>query len=82
MVALVTISERDLRTLLGIIRDDRSDLPDAGLPVSLLGDLISVVRCDVAAFIGLDSGRQAVSFGQNVPAGESDGDTQAFWAHY
>jgi hypothetical protein len=32
MVAPVTVSEKDLRTLLGIVSDDRSDLPEAGCP--------------------------------------------------
>jgi len=36
VVAPVTVKEKDLRTLLGIVGDDRSDLPAAGLPPSLL----------------------------------------------
>ena len=32
MTAPVTVSERDLRTLLGVVRDDRSDIPAEGLP--------------------------------------------------
>ena len=58
MTAPVTVSGRDLRTLLGIVTDDRGDLPAAGLPDSLLADLMTVVRCDVVAFFGLDSGRE------------------------
>jgi hypothetical protein len=30
MTSPVTVSERDLRTLLGIVGDERSDLPAAG----------------------------------------------------
>ena len=30
MTSPVTVSERDLRTLLGIVSDDRSDLPRPG----------------------------------------------------
>lgn len=39
-------SERDLRTLLGIVRGTRDDLPQAGLPLSLLAELTDHVRCD------------------------------------
>ena len=46
MTAPVTVSERDLRTLLGIVQDTRDDLPDAGLPVSLLTELTGQIRCD------------------------------------
>ena len=40
MVAPVTVKEKDLRTLLGIVGDDRSDLPAAGLPPSLLSECL------------------------------------------
>jgi DNA-binding CsgD family transcriptional regulator len=46
MTAPVTVSERDLRTLLGIVKDTRDDLPEAGLPLSLLAELMGQVRCD------------------------------------
>src|SRR5690349_6222940 len=36
MTSPVTVSERDLRTLLGIVGDHCTDLPAAGLPLSLL----------------------------------------------
>ncbi len=81
MTAPVTVSERDLRTLLGIVTDDRGDLPAAGLPDSLLADLMNVVRCDVVAFFGLDSGREAYWFGQDVPAKDLSG-AQGFWVYY
>ncbi len=47
MTAPVTVSEKDLRTLLGIVREHRTDLPAAGLPESLLIELMGQVRCDV-----------------------------------
>ena len=81
MVAPVAVSERDLRTLLGIVADDRSDDPEAGLPVSLLSDLVTVVRCDQESFFGLDSAQRALWFMQEVPAFEG-GDADVFWAHY
>ncbi len=46
MTAPVTVSEKDLRTLLGIVQDTRDDLPDAGLPMSLLTELTGQIRCD------------------------------------
>jgi len=82
MTAPVRVSERDLRTLLGIVAGDRDDLPAAGLPDSLLSDLMSVVRGDLVAFSGLDSARQAHWFGQDVPAKDLSDRVQGFWAHY
>jgi DNA-binding CsgD family transcriptional regulator len=84
MTAPLTVSELDVRKLLGIISDDRSDLPAAGLPPSLLCDMADVVRCDAVSFSELDSDRQAHGFMQGVPAGdgEQEEDNQAFWAHY
>ena len=56
MVAPVTVSENDLHILLGIVSDDRADLPaEGGLPFSLLADLVGQIRCDIVAFHGLDS---------------------------
>ena len=83
MTVPLKVSELDVRKLLGIISDDRSDLPAAGLPWSLLGDLTGVVRCDAVSFFEQDSGRQEHGFMQAVPAedGEED-DDRVFWVHY
>jgi DNA-binding CsgD family transcriptional regulator len=71
MTAPVTASERDLRTLAGIISDDRTDLPpENGLPPSLLADLMDQIRCDVIGFAGFDSGRQQTWFLQAIPETE------------
>jgi DNA-binding CsgD family transcriptional regulator len=67
MTAAVTVSERDLRTLLGIVSDDRDDLPAAGLPPSLLTELMGQVRCDSVSFFGVGPGRQGFPFMQDVP---------------
>jgi DNA-binding CsgD family transcriptional regulator len=69
MTAPVTVSERDLRTLLGIVKDNRDDLPEAGLPLSLLADLMDQVRCDNVSVMNADyqSDRLAVSFMQEIP---------------
>jgi hypothetical protein len=71
MTAPLMVSELDVRKLLGIISDDRSDLPAAGLPRSLLDDLTDVIRCDAVSFAELDSGRQTHGFIQDAPAGSA-----------
>jgi DNA-binding CsgD family transcriptional regulator len=83
VVAAVTVSEQDLRTLLGIVNDDdRSDLPEVGLPWSLLADLMDQIHCDALAFFAMDSSRKAISFSQDVlPPDGRDGE-RAFWDHY
>ena len=62
MVAPVTVSEKDLHTLLGIVACEREDLPPYGLPLSLLADLIGLIRCDGVNFFGMDTGRQTFWF--------------------
>jgi len=48
-------SDRDLRALAGIVRQDRPDLPGGdGLPPSLLAGLMGQIRCDARS---LDSGQ-------------------------
>jgi hypothetical protein len=69
MMALETVSERDLCTLAGIVSDHRSDLGAYGLPPSLLLELMSQIRCDGIAFDGYDSGRQRTVFLQHHPGG-------------
>ena len=81
MTARVTVSGRDLRTLLGIVSDDGSDLPADGLPLSLLTELAGQIRCERLSFFGLDSSQRELWFGQVLPD-EGDGDDQAFWVHY
>jgi DNA-binding CsgD family transcriptional regulator len=82
MTAPLMVSELDVRTLLGIIGDDRGDPPVSGLPWSLLDDLTGVIRCDAVSFFDLDSGRQGSEFTQDIPAGDGEDDERAFWAHY
>jgi hypothetical protein len=69
MTAPVSVSERDLRILAGIVSDDRPDLPaDGGLPLSLLADLTDQIRCDEVQFCGFDSGRESYWFLHNIGA--------------
>lgn len=85
MTPPVTPSERDLRTLAGMVSDYRADLPPQGLPLSLLNDLGTQIPCDAILFEGLDSQGQGTWFAQalpaddNTPAGEY---AQAHWEHY
>jgi hypothetical protein len=67
MTAPVTASERDLRTLAGIVSDHRDDLPAQGLPPSLLADMKGQVGCDKLLFEGIDSTRRETWFGQAIP---------------
>ena len=85
MTAPVQVSGRDLRALAGIVSEDRRDLPQAGLPPSLLRDLMGQVRCDLLTFSGQDTRREEISYVQGLPAandGDGDDDGQQFWAAY
>ncbi len=81
----VRASEGDLRALAGIIGADRPDVPEAGLPESLLADLMGQIRCDVIAFEGFDSGRQETWFLQSIPGRGgpvADDLDPVHWQHY
>jgi DNA-binding CsgD family transcriptional regulator len=82
MVAPVTVREKDLRTLLGIVGEDRGDLPPYGLPPSLLTDLMGQIRCDQVTLVGLDSREQMILFDQDALPEEGQDDGQAFWDNY
>ena len=86
MSTSVMPTERDLRTLAGIVSDRRSDLGAYGLPLSLLAELMGQIRCDIVAFHGYDSERQQTMFLQHLPGGEDlavEEDYNALhWQHY
>jgi DNA-binding CsgD family transcriptional regulator len=81
-------SDKDLRALAAIVRENRLDLPaEEGLPESLLADLMSQIRCDQVAFAGIDSGRRVCWFWQEDPRVDNGEDLQvaldqAYWKHY
>jgi DNA-binding CsgD family transcriptional regulator len=81
MTVPVTVSERDLVALLGIVTDHRGADPGDGLPLSLLHQLMVQVPSEAVSFFGLDSRQQTIWFGQSVPADDGD-DADVFWAHY
>src|ERR1700748_1253705 len=62
-----TAREQDLRTLVGIVTDERADVAAEGLPLSLLSELADLIRCDQIALFGMDSNRQQLPFIQEVP---------------
>jgi hypothetical protein len=83
MTSPVTVSERDLRTLLGIVSGERGDLPAAGLPLSLLAELKDQVPCDELDFGGHDAGRQVYLFSHAVPPCDVSGfNEQLYWKLY
>jgi DNA-binding CsgD family transcriptional regulator len=84
MVTPISASDRDLRALAGIVSHERSDLPFAGLPFSLLADLAHEIPCDYVLFEGYDTGGHTYWFAQVVPDdGTLDqGLHQAFWGHF
>ena len=75
MTAPVTVSEKDLRTLLGMVQDTRDDLPDAGLPMSLLTELKDQIRCDNLSLLGAEYlvARKAESWEQEIPPTDLSG---------
>jgi hypothetical protein len=73
VVAPVVASDRDLRALAAIVRQDRPDLQDGeGLPPSLLADLMDQIRCDDISLDRGASGRHAYSILQAIPAPSDD----------
>jgi DNA-binding CsgD family transcriptional regulator len=88
MPGLSAVSDLDLRTLAGIVQEERTDVPEQGLPPSLLGDLMGQIRCDDITVAGFDSHRQAWWLAQTASGGEeapdedgSDADL-THWHHY
>jgi DNA-binding CsgD family transcriptional regulator len=88
MTAALTASGRDLRTLAGIVTEDRGEPPAHGLAPSLLRDLAGLIRCDFLSLVGMDTSQQAIWFGQSDPLepGEDWEETEEgiapFWQHY
>jgi len=82
----VRASDQDLRALAAIVSADRPDLPAAGLPESLLIDLMGQIRCDTLSLDSWDSGRQLCWFSQEIPSGAAAIDFEpwdpVFWDNY
>jgi len=88
MATPVMASGHDLSTLAEMVSRDRPDLPEAGLPLSLLRDLMALIPCDGLGFQGFDSRRQESwlfqGFTGDVPDDEDlgAGFEEVYWAHY
>jgi len=59
MSSSISISERDLRTLLAVIDDGRRDAPGPGVPWALLDGLRGLIRCEEVALVELDLSRRS-----------------------
>lgn len=82
MVAMVTVSEQDLRTLLEIVSIERGDCSAAALPPSLLADLMGQIPCDCVTFVGLDSAQMVTWAVQGTPTADFLGNPETFWGGY
>ena len=81
----VRASDRDLRALAEIVSQDRTDLPAAGLPESLLADVMGQIRCDGMGFVDFDNRRQEDWFAQEIPTTDTPGSEdldRAYWKHH
>jgi DNA-binding CsgD family transcriptional regulator len=85
----VAAGEHDLRSLAALVNQGRDDLPEEGVPLSLLSDLKNQIPCDYLLFEGYDTKRQKYWFAQQVPDGEEAPDTssdqrlhEALWEHF
>ncbi len=81
-------SEHDLRSLAAILNQERADLTENGVPLSLLSDLKDQIPCDYVLFHGYDTKRNAHWFAQQVPGhdeeldSEPDDEFPTFWEHF
>src|SRR5215813_342887 len=85
MAARLTVNERDLRTLLDIVSVRRSDScgrAQAGLPPSMLADLLEEVGGDCITFIGLDSMQSVTWSMQGEPTVDLLDNPDGFWDNF
>src|SRR5580658_5625484 len=84
----VVAGEHDLRSLAALVNEKRDDLPEKGVPLSLLSDLKSQIPCDYVLFQGYDTRRNSYWFDQQVPEDDEDPDSASegefipFWEHF
>jgi DNA-binding CsgD family transcriptional regulator len=81
--------EHDLCSLAAMVNQERDDLPERGLPLSLLIDLSEQIPCDYVVFQGYDTRRNSYWFSQQLPEEDEDEDpasedqlVQALWKHF
>ncbi len=87
----VVASNLDLESVAEIVSQERHDLPDVGLPFSILVDLVAQIPCEFALFTGYDTAQREYWFQQQLELGvpvvyedwDGNGDSdEAFWANY
>ena len=86
--------EHELRSLAALVNQERDDLPERGVPLSLLSDLKDQIPCDYVLFQGYDTRRNSYWFAQQVPEDDEDRDSAfdsdvpefpefpEFWEHF
>jgi len=86
MAGRLTISDRDVRTMLRITNspDDAAGGPDEPIPWSVLHGLRELISCESVSFFQLNSDMRGVTASQALPDDDSDDPDlfHAFWAHY
>lgn len=89
MVTPITAGDRDLRALAAIVSQQRQDVGAAGLPLSLLGDLLAQIPCDFVGCQGYDPGNRQYwfsegIFGDGTPEDETSDEplSEPFWNNY
>jgi DNA-binding CsgD family transcriptional regulator len=81
MAARESFNAGDLHRLLAIISGGRTDLPEAGLPWSLLSDLMDLIPSDYVTFCGcVHKPHTPTLFLQQTSP--DDADEEAYWQHY
>jgi len=88
VVARLSPSEEDLRSLAGMVSEERSDVPAQGLPLSLLSDLKDQIPCDFLLCEGYDTTLEQYWFTQRVSEEDGEGNPneadllRAFWEQF
>jgi DNA-binding CsgD family transcriptional regulator len=77
----MTLSDRDVRTMLRVADPDDPAPGTGTLPWSVLHGIKALIPCDAIAFFQLDSDRRAMVWGQDLPQ-DGESDQAAFWRHY
>jgi DNA-binding CsgD family transcriptional regulator len=77
-----SVTDSDLRGLLGVIEAARSIDAAEGLPTAVLERARELVPCDFVAFGEHDAAQQVAFLDQNYPEGGDDPGEEAFWRHY
>lgn len=78
----VSLSDRDLVTMLAVTRTELDDLPPQGFPLHVLEQLAELVTCDMLSVCEVDPAHPEAGWDQELPASGYDVDVRPFWEHY